>query len=348
MNALRDDLHELALEAPSVDLASRALAGARRRRAVQLAVAVAAAVAVVTGGTAILVRGPEPSIVITPQVRPLPSSGVGALQQAFQRQGRWHLVTHDGQSYDAGGIIKGDGPLAITPDGRRIAYFDEKQRTIVLRDLAGGEVWEAPLRLPARTFEAEFALRLSPSGMRMLVAGWGTGRERNVLVDLGDGSVKELDKAWFPVSVSDTGEVVLARPFEDSTRLRVLGHDPITVPDFTYEFSGLAPDGRTIARLGQTHDPGRTPQMEHDGTIVLTDAIAGGDRPKVRISGIPSGLNPARLGAWLSADEVTLLAVPSDRGQTSTVYAVNVRTGQAREFFVTEDAPKNIVPGLVS
>lgn len=362
MNALRDDLHELALEAPSVDLASRALAGARRRRAVRLTVSVAAAVAVVTGGVAVAVGAPERATVVTPQVsplpsdvitqeaRPLPGNGVGALLEAYQQQGRWHLRTREGQSYDAGEVIQGDGPLSITADGRRIAYFDRKLRTIVVRDLASGQIWGAPLQLPARTFDAEYALRLSPSGMRMIVAGWGAGRGRNVLVDLVKGSVKELDRAWFPVSVSDTGAAVLIRPFDDHTSLRVLGHDQITLPDFTYDFSPLAPDGKTIARLGQTHDPDRRPQIQQDRTIILTDALAGGDRPRVKLSGVPSELNPARLGAWLSADEITLLAVPTSArdGNAATVYAVNVRTGKARKLFVTQDAPRTTVPGLVS
>ncbi|GAA2790219.1 hypothetical protein [Nonomuraea dietziae] len=162
MNALRDDLHELALEAPSVDLASRALAAARRRRAVRLTVSVAATVAVVTGGVAVAVGAPERATVVTPQVsplpsdvitqeaRPLPGNGVGALLEAYQQQGRWYLRTREGQSYDAGEVIQGDGPLSITADGRRIAYFDRKLRTIVVRDLASGQIWGAPLQLPAR------------------------------------------------------------------------------------------------------------------------------------------------------------------------------------------------------
>lgn len=359
MNDLRDDLRDLALEAPSVDLAARAMALARRRRAVRLAVTVAAAVAVVTGGTAVLLTydgASDSSVVITrptpsapASVRPLPRKGVGALQQAYQKNGEWRLVTWQGEVYDASELIPEGEPLTITQDGRRIAYFDRELHTIVLRDLDSGHVWEAPLTLPDGVFETEYALRLSPSGMRMIVAGWGTSQARNVLIDLDAGTVKDLDKAWFPVSVSDTGEVVLIRPFEDSTTLRLLGHDPITLPDFTYYFSTLGPDGRTIARLGQTLDRDREPQIQEDRTIVLTDVISGVDQDKIALSGIPDTLHLVRLGGWLNKEEITLHTAPevAREGPPAVVYAVNVHTGRARALFEAAPAQKTLIPGLV-
>ncbi|MFE3453720.1 hypothetical protein ACFXJ8_32805 [Nonomuraea sp. NPDC059194] len=356
MNDLRDDLRDLAREAPSVDLATRAMSLARRRRAVRLAVTVAAAVAVVTGSTAVLTRLPEQhAVVVTPpspsatSVLPLPEQGVGALQQAYQEDGEWRLVTWQGEVYDASELVKGEVVPAITQDGRRIAYFDGELRTIVLRDLESGQVWEAPLTLPAGVFDTEYAIRLSPSGKRMIVAGWGTSQPRHVLVDLDAGTVKDLNKAWFPVSVSDSGEAVLIRPFDDVTRLRLLGRDPITLPDFTHYFSALGPDGRTIARLGQTHDPDREPQIQEDGTIVLTDVISGVDQAKVPLSGIPDTLHVVRLGGWRNKEEITLFAAPESawKGPAGVVYAVNVHTGQARAVFEAAPAQRNLIPGLV-
>ncbi|NUR85252.1 MAG: hypothetical protein HOY71_14300 [Nonomuraea sp.] len=166
-------------------------------------------------------------------------------------------------------------------------------------------------------------------------------------MDLETGTVTELKKGWWPVSVADgTGPVVLAKPFDDVTRLWVLGRDPVTIAEFTYEFSALAPDGHTIARVGTTYDPDRRPMRERDGTIVVSD-VMGGDERRVTTSGIAEGLRPAKLGGWSSDREVTLLATPEEPGRPSMVYAVDVTTGQARELFALRDDGKSSVPGLV-
>ncbi|MFG6199200.1 hypothetical protein [Nonomuraea sp. JJY05] len=363
MNSLREDLHALADQAPAVDLAAQAVRGARRRRATRLAVAIAAATCLVAGGGTVLFQQlhPQPPIVLTPPettVSPLPSEGVGPIEQAYRPECRtttctkraWRLVTHDGDTYELPATL-GTGPLAVTADGRRLAYYNSKQRTIVVRDLASGKTWKSPLKQPAEDFSAsnERTLRLSPSGLRFIVSSWGGRREPNKLVDVERGTVSDLPRGWWPVSVSDgSGPVVLAKPYENTSQVWVLGHEPITIQDFTYDYSTLAPDGRTLARLGQTFDENREPMVQQDGTIVIFDAVQGGHETRTPISGIPEELHPSRLGSWLNATEVTVVAVPeSSRGPTSMVYAMDVRTGKTRELFALRDYGTTLVPGLV-
>jgi hypothetical protein len=362
MRTLREDLHALAAQAPGVDLADRAVGRARKRRAARLTAVTAAAVCLITAGTALVVQQVRPHqapIVLTPpetKAMPLPAKGVGPVEHVYQTsclppaadacEPEWRIVTRDGGTY---AFTPGPGPIAVTADGRRIAYYSAERQAILVRDLAGGKVWTSPLKQPEEDFDVEFALRLSPGGLRFVVSGWGGRREPNKLVDVERGTVTELPRGWWPVSVADgTGPVVLAKPYDDRTRVRVLGHDPITIGEFTYDFSALSPDGLTLARLGQDFDRDRRPMLRKDGTIVMFDPVRGGAERRVPISGIPEGLVLSRLGGWLNPNEVTLLAVAESArvSHPSMVYAVDMRTGRAREQFALRDG-KYVVPGLV-
>ncbi|MFC4115893.1 hypothetical protein [Nonomuraea zeae] len=363
MRTLREDLRALAAQAPGVDLADRAVGRARRRRAARLTAVAVSAVCLITAGTALViqqVRPPQPPIVLTPpetKALPLPEKGVGPVEHVYQpsclrpgtnpcEQDEWRIVTRDGGTY---AFAPGPGPIAVTVDGRRIAYYSAERQSILVRDLGEGKVWKSPLKQPKEDFDVEFALRLSPSGLRFIVSGWGGRRQPNKLVDIERDTVTELPRGWYPIGVTDgDGPVVLVKPYENSTQVQVLGHDPITIDEFTYDFSALSPDGLTLARLGQDFDRDRRPMIQGDGTIVTFDPVRGGAERRVPISGVPEGLALSRLGGWLNANEVTLLAVP-ESGRVShppMVYAVDVRTGQAREQFALRDG-KYVVPGLV-
>ncbi|MER5650180.1 hypothetical protein [Streptosporangium sp. NPDC002524] len=365
MNILREDLQALAERAPAVDLADRAVRGARRRRATRLAVTAAAVTCLVAGGGVTLLQQvrPAPPVVLTPPetaVPPLPARGAGPVEQAYlQRcpaleescaERAWRIVTGGGDTYELDEAYE-KGPLEVTADGRRIAYYSSKHRGIVVRDLASGRIWKAPLKQPAEDFAVEYALRLSPGGLRFVVSGWGGRREPNKLVDLERGTVTDLKRGWWPVSVSDgSGPVVLAKPYDRTSQVWVLGHEPITIRDFTYDYSALAPDGRTLARLGRVApgDRGRQPTTRQGGSIVVFDALRGGGETRLPVSGIAEGLHLSRLGGWLNPAEVTALAAPEKPdGPASTVYAVDVRTGGSRELFTLREGGRNVVPGLV-
>ncbi|MEV0597294.1 hypothetical protein [Nonomuraea cavernae] len=357
---LREDLHALAEQAPTVDLAAQAVRGARRRRAARRAVVAAAVTCLVAlgGGAMLLQVRPTPPIVLVPpetKALPLPAKGVGPVEQAFRpgcvgsscTGSPWQIVTRQGDTYQLG--KEATGPLEVTADGRRIAYYSSKHRGIVVRDLASGKTWQAPLKQPAKDFAVEYALRLSPNGLRFVVSGLGDRREPNKLVDVERGTVTNLKRGWWPVSVSDgSGPVVLAKPYDMTSQVWVLGHNPITIRDFTYYYSSLAPDGQTLARLGQTVDRNRQPMVQRDGSLVTFSAMRADRENRTSISGLPEGLHPSRLGSWLNATEVTVLAVPESPGGTGpVVYAVDVRTGKSRELFAVRKDGLNVVPGLV-
>ncbi|NUR85253.1 MAG: hypothetical protein HOY71_14305 [Nonomuraea sp.] len=111
---------------------------------------------------------PRPPIVLTPPettVLPLPAKDVAPVEQLYRPrcdECAWRLVTRDGDTYELpSGPEK--GPVEATADGRRVAYYSPALRTIVVRDLAGGQVWKSPLKQPAEDFDVEYALRLSPA-----------------------------------------------------------------------------------------------------------------------------------------------------------------------------------------
>ncbi|MCG5220694.1 hypothetical protein [Streptosporangium sp. KLBMP 9127] len=373
MNALRDELHEIANEAPVADLADVALQGARRRRTSRLVLASAIAIAVIIGGTAALTNGLDRTnhpIVIAPPVEtaePLPRKGVGPLSHAYlhcpeSAEGcedrQWRVITRSGETYEIanalGQGVQGDmpsGPLVITDDGRRMVYIDAKDLTVSVRDLATGQVWRSRQKLPKAAFKGDLGMRISPDGLRVIHVNANGRSSHHVLVDLRSGRSRNLPANWWPVSVADgDGPVTLIRPYEDETRIQVLGHDPIVVKDFTYDFSALAPDGRTLARLGQTYDRKARPMIQQDRTIVTVNAITGGGSHKVPVTGIPSDMTFNRLGHWVNAAEVTLYARPSQdtfrngesRDGETTLYAVNITTGKARPLITY---PANAIVG---
>jgi hypothetical protein len=358
MNTLREDLHELAAHAPDVDLADLAIRGARRKRVVRLSLAAAVVVVGIAGGSAIRFQEvrPMPPVVLTPpetKALPLPEKGVAPVEQAYRpfcrggcQETGWRVVTRSGETFQLPAVA---GPVEATADGRRIAYYSEKDRGIVVRDLASGQIWKAPLKQPKQDFAVEYTLRMSPNGLRFIVSGWGGRREPNMLVDVEQGTVEQVDSGWWPVSVADDdGPVVLAKPYDNTTQVWVRGHKPVTIPDFTYAFSALSPDGRRLVRVGQFLSR-EAPLVRRDGTIVTFDALTGGTQARVRVSGLPENMLPTKLGGWLTADEVTLVAVEESprSGASEVAYAVNVQSGQARELFPLHAEGQYAVPGLV-
>ncbi|MET8049641.1 hypothetical protein ABZU75_18785 [Streptosporangium sp. NPDC005286] len=377
MNLLRDELHRIANEAPQIDLAERALKGAKHRRAITLALAVATAVAVLTGGMVTVVNGGphgERPIVLTPvpEVAPvLPKKDVGPLARAYTyfcppptiddtdcADGQWRVVTTSGVTYELTAALGLEntnkkvllGPVAITQNGRRIAYYSEKQQTFEVRDLRSGRIWKAPLTISKNGLAGENFLRLSPNGLHLIYTNFG-GRSKpySVLIDMAEGKTTTLNGDWFPVSVGDGGSpITLVRPYDRTTRIRVLGNEPITIKDFTYRFSALGPDGRTLARIGSTRGRDAKPTPERLRTIVTIDAISGRENPEVPVQGILEELIPSHLGGWVSDTEVTLLAVPEFPGSgTPTLYALDVHTGRTRQLRTFDSEITGVLPGLV-
>ncbi|WP_030912456.1 hypothetical protein [Streptosporangium amethystogenes] len=377
MNLLRDELHRIADEAPQIDLADRALKGAKRGRAITMALAVVIAVAVLTGGMVTVVNGGlrgERPVVLTPvpAVAPvLPKKDIGPLARAYTYfcppptiddtdcvDGQWRVVTASGMTYKltaALGLKNTNkkvllGPVAITQNGRRIAYYSEKQQTFEVRDLRSGRIWKAPFTISKNELAGENFLRLSPNGLHLLYANFG-GRSKpySVLVDVAEGKTTTLNGTWLPVSVDDDGgSVTQVMPYDGTTRIRVLGNEPLTIKEATHSFSALGPDGRTLARIGSTRNRDAKPELRRPRTIVTIDAIGGHENPEVPIQGIPEELVPSYLGGWVGDTEVTLLAVPELSGSgTPALYVLDVHTGRTRQLRTLDSETSGVLPGMV-
>ncbi|NJP96700.1 hypothetical protein HCN51_45980 [Nonomuraea sp. FMUSA5-5] len=71
--------------------------------------------------------------------------------------------------------------------------------------------------------------------------------------------------------------------------------------------------------------------------------------PTCSPTGLPEGTRPLDLGSWLNAAEVTLSALPSTSWKETRhiTYAVNVRTGQARQLAIyhPQSVMHDVIPG---
>jgi len=121
-------------------------------------------------------------------------------------------------------------PLEVSPDGRRVAYYEwgaEERSTLVTMDLATGDATELPLG-------AGLTVAWSPDGHRLATSGF-VGRNHIILVDLRDSSevVVELQcdtscllQAERPVFSPDGSRIVFTDDFDGGLWIAALtdGH----------------------------------------------------------------------------------------------------------------------------
>ncbi|MFG3435682.1 hypothetical protein ACGF0J_00440 [Nonomuraea sp. NPDC047897] len=385
MTGLRDELHLLARQAPAVDLAERAVRGARRRRRIGLyGSALATLVAVALGATVLaggLLGGAEQGTISGRVTDVLPTSGVDPLAYAYydmcgvkwtpgKNTGefagkdcvQWHVVTRTGQNFrmpealsfytdqSEQNYMNTAAPVAITPDGRRIAYYSEKDQRFAVRDLASGDVRLAPQTVSRATMVTNGGLlRLSPDGRHLGLYGFGG---LDAVVDMDAGRVHEIPAGWHVHSVPDGGSPVVLVNEQDRYALLIDGQArPFAAADVARQVSELAPDGRRVAYLtGGT--PGLTSggaqKSRPDDTIVTVDATTGRILSRVRIRDEAERFPSWRIGGWRSPTEVVVSAAVIDRSWTAsrtgrpvegrvptlgeTAYALDVTTGAVRRL----------------
>jgi hypothetical protein len=196
-------------EQPSttVDL-NRAIAAGRatrrRRWAVATAGALSVCLATVITWSGMEQRGRDDDVAAVVVTDALPASGVGPVSYAYYdwcgqelKPGKmralggkeclqWKVVTRTGQTYrvpeavsvyveqSKGNYMNTAAPLAITPDGRRIAYYSEKDQKFAVRDLASGKIWLAmPTVTRQQLVTRDTLLHLSPDGRYLAINGAG-------------------------------------------------------------------------------------------------------------------------------------------------------------------------------
>ncbi|MDP9864797.1 MULTISPECIES: hypothetical protein [Streptosporangium] len=383
MTRLHDALTDIAGEAPAVDLADRAITGDRRRRRTGVALVVVAVVAVVAlgavAGTGLLPGWRDNVIAATPKdsspsrgdgaLADLPPRGVGPLSHAYKtfchvargvpedcRNGEWRVVTRDGKTYHVPQALGMAGtlnsvPLAITRDGRMMAYYSREEQTFKVRDLESGKELTAPVTVAERRLRPRASLVLSDDGRHLAFTAYPAGKEPGLLIDMRAGTTTPLPSGWAPTSVADGGDPVTMVSYPPKGKAWLMprpgGGSPVTLDETYTRFSALAPDGRSIAALGM--EKVKSGGMHMDGTLAVLDATTGRTSRKVTVRGLPKDTVLLTLGAWLNRTEVTLATLPSGRiwENRQITYAVNVATGQARMLGVyTGQHPfQLVIPG---
>ncbi|MEU6424448.1 hypothetical protein ABZ860_01025 [Microbispora sp. NPDC046973] len=373
MTWLRNVLVDLADDAPQVDLAERTIAAHHHRRRTVISYLAAVMVVVISLGVTAAVRllpdGPQEAA----SVGDLPARGVGPLSYAYKtfcklgsgkapagcRDGGWRVVTRSGKTYYVPealpSIALRDSPLAISRDGRKIAYYSAEEGTFQVRDLASGQKTTAATKVPKTQLGSISRLMLSDDGRFVAFSKVPDFKDPALLIDMRDGNVRTLPNRWVPIGLSQDGATITLADYSPRSRLRTISHlwpssskgetTSVDLP-LNYHFSPLAPDGKTVAVI-ENRSTAEKP-CRH-GDLALMDTRTGEKRKTTVISGLPSDVSQISLRTWLSAKEVTALTVsvrcrpasevPDDEPavigppyQTMTAYAVNVRTGKARKL----------------
>ncbi|GGK79132.1 hypothetical protein Sme01_22170 [Sphaerisporangium melleum] len=286
---------------------------------------------------------------------------------------QWRLITKDGKEYrlpEAVGIFveqtsqnRGNNaaPLAISQDGRRVAYYSEKDRAFKVRDLAGGRVWRLPLNV-SRDYLMKWggAVRLSPDG-RYAAASSGPD-DPGVLFDASDGTSRPIPAGWWPGNITWSGSLLLTSG--DQMRIMSIAGvgRPVEVPVEHARSGTLSVDDRTVVaftvREAEKRRSGPNSNARPVGVAVRTiDAETGRVLSSVPLRGAPEHLLPP-LGPAIKSGEDELLVgqmrqkirangvhAPADL----VVYLVNLRTGKVHEnsrYSFRGDNAVTVLPGM--
>ncbi|MEV0314984.1 hypothetical protein [Nonomuraea fuscirosea] len=348
MTRLREALGDIAADAPMVNLADLAIAGHRRRR-MRTALAVTSVVALAVAGAtsaALVVPWHRLAGGATPQnavmVPELPGDKVGALSHAYRTEcavdrttrevdcdsAEWRVVTAGGRTYRVPQALaftaKHDHvPLALSRDGRKLAYYSDEAAAYVVRDLMTGREATAPIKVRQEEIQAGAILVLSDDG-RYLAFDPLVGKKRpTTLIDLRTGEAKRLNSRYEPISIKG-GMIELVRYVKtDLWRMPVEGGGkPVRFKGAWIGFSEPHPDGRTVVAIDHAdHRKGaRT-------TFGVLDAQTGRIVRKVRLTGVPANTTIDEMSVWRSSKHVT---VATSTGSDRRLYEVNVTTGEAK------------------
>lgn len=264
---------------------------------------------------------------------------------------QWRLVATDGSQWRLGDALSnlplghgkveyGDafGPLALTPDGRRIAYHQSRKDRLVVRDLGTGKVEPLPVELPAKRFEREEArLTWSPDGRWLAVSFQVRDDELTSagpaqLVDTRTGTVRALPMPGAVLGVNRAAQTVMYDAYVNvpgKGELLVTGHDgkvqrrvPVGEAEDLDKMTGdallwMSPDGRTLAAMaGARLDTIDVASGKAGRTFTVPEMGKAFDRPAA--------------AGWSGS---SVLVVESDRDGTRVV-AVDTGTGKTRRIGV--------------
>ncbi|TDD23682.1 hypothetical protein [Nonomuraea diastatica] len=360
MTTLREALDDIAAEAPAVDLThlvDAAVTGRRRRRrrrtgwaltavaTVTVMGAVTAAVVVPgqRGGEAATQRRAEP-------VLDLPDSRVGKLSSAYMTpcafdavrkkfdcgMVEWRVVTSAGTTYrvpEALAMTENErrAPVAVSRDGRMLAYYSREAQAHVVRDLVTGSETTSPVTVEEERIDVGSMLAVSDDGRHLVFDPREGSKKPGLLIDVRTGKTVSVPGTYEVVTIKDgVAELVRYRKTDLWLMPVTGGGKPVRFDGAFIGFSELAPDGRTVAAYYfPPAEKGRFPKSDLvKRGLSLLDTKTGRALRKVDIRGLPKDGGIFETSLWLNEKEVTL-AFQSTKGQIST-YAVDTTTGQAR------------------
>ncbi|MEV4011520.1 hypothetical protein AB0J35_13540 [Nonomuraea angiospora] len=360
MTRLREALSGLAAEAPLVSLADAAIAGHRRRRRATMAATtvatVAALVASVAAGAVVWPRDAYPAAPRSADtVADLPDGKVGALEYAYKtpcdvsedrqvtncRVQEWRVVTRAGTTYRLRQALtttrKGDfAPIAISRDGRMLAYYSREAQTHVVRDLVTGAVTTSRFKVKEEQIQIGSQLVVSDDGRYVgFDPRVGSKKDTGLLIDVRTGKTVRVPDKFEIISIKGGVAELLRYVKTDMWLMPVTGGGkPVRFDGTFILFSELAPDGRTVvARDYKDKEP----------ALTVLDAKTGRIVRKVPIRDLPKDGGVHGATVWQSPSEVVILSF----GKQPGTYAVNIETGKARRLADFPGEPRSdlILPG---
>ncbi len=277
---LRDVLVDLADDSPQVDLAERTIAAHdRRRRTVMSHLAAAMIVVIALGVTAAVRLLPDEPREAAAQ-GDLPARGVEPLSHAYKtsasrRRGRrgavrlhetdgWRVVTRSGKAYYVTEALPSlspgrsglrDSPLAISRDGRKIAYYSAKEGTFSgPRPGLRGEKTDGRRQRCRRGWLGSVSrLMLSDDGRFVAFSKVPDFKDPALLIDMRARVVRELPNRWVPIGLSQDGATITLAQYSPNSQLRTItnlwpsssaGNSTSIILAEELRLQPLAPDGR--------------------------------------------------------------------------------------------------------
>ncbi|MGV9376320.1 hypothetical protein ACWDRB_10920 [Nonomuraea sp. NPDC003707] len=364
MTRFRDELQLIAAQAPEVDLAERAVRGARRWKAATFGSALASLVAAALTAT-VLITTPGGATFSGEIANVLPASGVDPAAYAYYdfcgkewtpkntpafgtECAQWRLVTSTGGSFRMpealsvyteqvpDNYMNTAAPLTISSDGKRVAYYSEKDQKFAVRDLADGRIRLSPQTVTRETMVKNgMVLVLSPDG-RFL----GLLARKSSMVDMETGQVTEIPEGWRVRRIGNGGSPVVVTDGKD--RLGLFDDGKVTPLNQTSsQVSELSADGRTVAYLDGQEVKDHTVTRDFDAIVTL-DVTTGKVLSRAEFTDIPEGFRFPRIGGWRSPTEVVLSDVLRDMSWGGkkdgmptlgdVTYAIDVGTGRIRKL----------------
>ncbi|GAA3428784.1 hypothetical protein GCM10018953_59680 [Streptosporangium nondiastaticum] len=239
----------------------------------------------------------------------------------------WRVVTRSGTTYRLPQALAFNDqerrvPVAISRDGRMLAYYSRQAQAHVVRDLVDGSQVTSPVTVREERIGIGSMLVVSDDGRHVVFDPREGSKEPGLLIDMRTGKTVRIPGEYEPVSIKD-GVAELVRYVKTDLWLMPVtgGGRPVRFAGTYIMFSELAPDGRTVAAAEM-----KDLQKQK---LSLLDTAGGRAPRKVAVRGLPEKAGVIATGPWRSGSELTLFAL---HGKGTHVYSVDIGTGRARRL----------------